>query len=129
MATSKPTQKSALNIVMGAMTFGEEGQEGARVYDVKEIEAILDIFQAHGHDEIDTARTYCGGTCEEYIGRVDWKKRGLKMETKLAPRLAPRVTEAVPRITHSPEDLRKNLEISLQALQTEYGITFLLTRF
>jgi aflatoxin B1 aldehyde reductase len=42
-----------LNLCLqGAMTFGEEGQEGARVYDVKEIEAILDIFQAHGHDEV-----------------------------------------------------------------------------
>jgi len=118
MATSKLTQKSALNIVMGAMTFGEKGQEGARVHDVKEIEAILDIFQAHGHVEIDAARTYCGGTCEEYLGKIDWQRRGLKMETKLAPRLASRATEAVHQITHSPEDLRKNLEISLRALKT-----------
>jgi hypothetical protein len=34
------------------MTFGEEGKEGARVHDVKDINAILDIFQAHGHDEV-----------------------------------------------------------------------------
>ena len=34
------------------MTFGEEGKEGARVHDSKDIEAILDIFQAHGHDEV-----------------------------------------------------------------------------
>jgi aflatoxin B1 aldehyde reductase len=34
------------------MTFGAEGKEGARVHDVKEIEAILDIFQEHGHNEV-----------------------------------------------------------------------------
>jgi aflatoxin B1 aldehyde reductase len=41
-----------LIFLQGAMTFGEEGKEGARVHDVKDIEAILDIFQAHGHSEV-----------------------------------------------------------------------------
>jgi hypothetical protein len=41
-----------LIFLQGAMTFGEEGKEGARVHDVKDIEAILDIFQAHGHNEV-----------------------------------------------------------------------------
>lgn len=106
---------SALNIVMGTMTFGEEGTEGARVHDVKEIEAILDIFQAHGHDEIDAARTYCGGTCEVYLGKVGLKERGLKIDTKLAPRL----TATGNKITHSSEDLRNYLSISLRALNTD----------
>jgi aflatoxin B1 aldehyde reductase len=95
------------------MTFGEEGKEGARVHDSKDIEAILDIFQAHGHDEVsdyqsapsftyfffrkvDAARTYCGGTCEEYLGKVDWKRRGLKMETKLSPRAVSGVRMCMP---------------------------------
>lgn len=82
---ARPEQKSALNIVMGAMTFGEEGKEGARVHDLKDVNAILDVFQAHGHYEIDTARTYSGGTSEEYLGKIDWKKRGLVMDTKLYP--------------------------------------------
>lgn len=34
------------------MTFGAEGQEGARVHDIKDVEAILDVFQAHGHTEV-----------------------------------------------------------------------------
>jgi hypothetical protein len=42
----------SLIFLQGAMTFGEEGKEGARVHDVKDIEAILDIFQAHGHSEV-----------------------------------------------------------------------------
>ncbi|KAJ7470565.1 Aldo/keto reductase [Mycena latifolia] len=105
-----PAQKSALNIVMGAMTFGAPGKEGARVHALNDVEAILDAFLRHGHREIDSARTYCGGTCEEYLGQVNWKERGLLIETKLAPRLG---------ITHSPEDLRKHLMISLKALNAK----------
>jgi aflatoxin B1 aldehyde reductase len=88
------------------MTFGEEGKEGARVHNLNDVEAILDEFMAHGHTEvrsfsspsnvyrqniigkIDTARTYSGGTSEEYLGKIDWKSRGLKIETKLYPNAA-----------------------------------------
>jgi len=34
------------------MTFGEQGKEGARVHDIKDVEAILDAFRAHGHTEV-----------------------------------------------------------------------------
>ena len=34
------------------MTFGEPGQEGARVHDLKDVEKILDVFRAHGHSEV-----------------------------------------------------------------------------
>ena len=34
------------------MTFGEAGKEGARVHDLKDVEAILDVFQKHGHYEV-----------------------------------------------------------------------------
>jgi len=93
--------KSVLNIVMGAMTFGEEGAEGARVHSLDTVNEILDIFQKHGHDEIDAARTYCAGTCEEYLGRIDLNGRGLKIETKLHP-TADRLGK-LGLITHSPE--------------------------
>ena len=43
------------------------------------------MFQKHGHTEIDTARVYSGGTSEEYLGKIDWKKKGILMETKLYP--------------------------------------------
>ena len=35
--------------------------------------------------QVDTARTYTGGTSEEYLGRIDWRSKGLKIETKLYP--------------------------------------------
>ncbi|KAJ3483251.1 hypothetical protein NLI96_g6433 [Meripilus lineatus] len=118
---TQPTQTSALNIVMGAMTFGEAGKEGARVHEVKDVEAILDIFQAHGHTEIDSARVYAGGTSEEILGKIDWKGRGLKLETKLYPNVsnARLRTAGAPIISHSPEDLRKFLDISLKALNAD----------
>ncbi|RPD53616.1 Aldo/keto reductase [Lentinus tigrinus ALCF2SS1-6] len=88
------------------MTFGEEGKEGARVNDLK---------------EVDTARTYTGGTSEEYLGKINWKKRGLVMDTKLYPNVAHVRFQSTgsARISHSPEDLRKYLDISLKALQTD----------
>ncbi|EJD54256.1 Aldo/keto reductase [Auricularia subglabra TFB-10046 SS5] len=107
---------SELNIVMGAMTFGEAGKEQARVHDVAEVEKILDIFQAHGHKEVDTARVYGGGTSEEYLAKANWQKRGLIMETKLYPSSVFRVPNG---IRHTPEDLRTHLHASLKALNTD----------
>lgn len=34
------------------MTFGEPNKEGARVHDIKDVEAILDAFRSHGHTEV-----------------------------------------------------------------------------
>ncbi|KAF7345488.1 Aldo/keto reductase [Mycena venus] len=114
MASTIPTQKSALNIVMGAMTFGAPGTDGSRVHDLKDIEAILDVFLKHGHRELDTARVYAGGTCEEYLGKINWQEKGILMETKLYPAPGQTITG-----THSPEDLRKFLMMSLKALNTD----------
>ncbi|KAI0059909.1 Aldo/keto reductase [Artomyces pyxidatus] len=102
-------QTSALNIVMGAMTFGAPGTEGARLHTPEDVGAILDVFQKHGHKEIDSARTYTSGTSEELLGKIDLKARGLKIETKLYP--TPKLG-----ITHAPESLRENLQRSLKAL-------------
>ncbi|KAJ6580794.1 Aldo/keto reductase [Mycena capillaripes] len=114
MATAVRAQKSALNIVMGAMTFGAPGTEGARVSDLKDIEAILDVFLKHGHRELDTARVYCAGTCEEYLGKINWQEKGIIMETKMYPRPGQEITGS-----HLPEDLRKFLLMSLKALNTD----------
>ncbi|KIJ69467.1 hypothetical protein HYDPIDRAFT_24304 [Hydnomerulius pinastri MD-312] len=84
------------------MTFGEEGTEGARVHDLDDVARMLDIFQAHGHNEVDTARIYGAGTSEEYLGKIDWQNRKLIMDTKYYPR----------------SGLRQNLLASLQALKT-----------
>ncbi|KAH9919020.1 NADP-dependent oxidoreductase domain-containing protein [Fomitopsis serialis] len=108
-----PQQKSALNIVMGAMTFGEEGKEGARVHNLKDVEAILDMFQAHGHTRygaivigssallnmrwflVDTARYYSGGTSESSSAKLMDPDETLRY------------------------DIRKHVETSLKALNAD----------
>ena len=76
-------QNTSVNIVFGAMTFGKEGQEQARVYTVDGCKEILDVFQKYGHNEIDTARVYGGGTSEQFLGDLDWQSRGIIMDTKV----------------------------------------------
>ncbi|KAI0753607.1 Aldo/keto reductase [Fomes fomentarius] len=117
-------EKSALNVVMGTMTFGAAGKEGVRVSDLSKIGAFFDVFQAHGHYEVDTAWIYGGCTTEEYLGKLDWKKRGLVVHSKLmptgansTPALAQKIGVAL--VKHTPEDLRKFLDISLSALNTD----------
>ena len=42
---------------------------------------------SHGlSKQIDTARVYCAGTSEEYLGKIDLASKGIKIETKLYPR-------------------------------------------
>ncbi|KAE8448757.1 hypothetical protein EG329_008973 [Mollisiaceae sp. DMI_Dod_QoI] len=129
------SQKSAVNVILGAMTFGREGTEQARVVTLEDCAAILDIFQAHGHNEVDTARFYAEGSSEEFLGNLDWKKRGIVMDTKYFNReysadpsscnadpigeLQKSITNAPEGgWTHSPEHLRQNLMNSLKALKT-----------
>ncbi|KAJ9648056.1 hypothetical protein H2199_001833 [Coniosporium tulheliwenetii] len=70
------TQKTAVNVVFGAMTIGKPGVEQTRVHTFPATAALLNTFQSHGHNEIDTARFYGGGSSEEYLGELDWQSRG-----------------------------------------------------
>ncbi|KIM27579.1 hypothetical protein M408DRAFT_16628 [Serendipita vermifera MAFF 305830] len=74
------------------MTLGDKESESARTHSLEDIAAILDVFQKHGHKEI------------------GWQQRDLVVETKLYPRENER---------HTPEDLRKTLQASLNALRTD----------
>ena len=47
------------------MTFGEPGTEGARVHDIKDVEAILDIFRSHGHTEV--MKSWYLPQCWDYV--------------------------------------------------------------
>ena len=98
-------------------TNSRTGAEQARVHDLKDCAAILDVFQKYGHNEIDTARTYGGGSSEEWLGQLDWQKRGIIMDTKFSPRHQPDATGIV--MNHSPEGLREAMKRSLAALKTD----------
>ncbi|KAF3765558.1 Aldo/keto reductase [Cryphonectria parasitica EP155] len=114
---SSTQPKTALKIVFGAMTLGKEGSEQGRVHSLEDCTKILDVFQAHGHNEIDTARLYSGGSSEEYLGQLKWQERGLIMDTKLAP--VGRLRPELGRYTHAKEDVGPGLQDSLDALQTD----------
>ena len=115
MVSSK-SPATAVPVVFGAMTIGN-GAEQSRVSDLGEVNEILDIFQSYGHNEIDTSRYYGGGSSEEYLGKCDWQKRGLVMETKFYPTVGR--TMNGPGWTHRPEHLRENLRLSLEALKAD----------
>ncbi|CEJ57244.1 Putative Aldo/keto reductase [Penicillium brasilianum] len=107
-----------LKIVFGAMSFGKPNTLGSRVHDIATAAEIIDLFQQHGHNEIDTARIYGGGSSEEMIADLAWKNRGLIVDTKLYPNAGgPAAFED--GYTHRPEDIRRGLTNSLKALQTE----------
>ncbi|KAJ4491397.1 Aldo/keto reductase [Lentinula edodes] len=122
MSSPVGTPKTKLNIVMGAATFGEEGRPAVRIHDLDEIEALLDIFRLHGHTDVDTAYFYTGGTSEVVLGKVDWKSKGLKLETKL-PAIFNEEQKTVhgteESVSHTYEDIKSHLLRSLKALDTE----------
>ncbi|KAJ9142955.1 Aldo/keto reductase [Pleurostoma richardsiae] len=112
--------KSGLPAVFGAMTIGKADFEGVRVTTVESANALLDVFQAHGHNEVDTARAYGGGTTEEYLGETNWKGRGIIMDTKLYPNAGKILGNLGSNAyTHRPADIRRGLKDSLEALKTD----------
>ncbi|VDB82821.1 unnamed protein product [Peniophora sp. CBMAI 1063] len=122
-------QKSALNVVMGAMTFGYEGIDGARIHTPDAVSEVLDVFQKHGHNEVDSARVYTKGSSEELLGKVDHKARGLLYDTKLYPLGVVKGLNKVlddmiasgtfTVISHKSDSLREHLDKSLQAMNTD----------
>lgn len=98
---------------------------GARVHTVAEAAKIVDVFQKHGHSEIDTARVYGDGSSEEILAELDWQKRGIAMDTKLYPNSDTPMAKRE-QYTHRPEDVRKGLMSSLGALKCDKVAMFYL---
>jgi aflatoxin B1 aldehyde reductase len=90
------------------------------VHDLEEAGRILDVFQAHGHSEIDTAIVYGGGSSERVLGELisegPESRRQLIIDTKFSPR-----TVLYPNVTtnHGPDHLREALRRSLLSLQSD----------
>lgn len=99
-----------LRVILGLMVVGPPDVPGARLTGLDNAKAALDIFQARGHREIDTARLYLGGQQEAFTRAAGWKERGLAVATKSYP-VAPG--------RHEPEVLAATLETSLKELGTE----------
>ena len=125
-----------LKIVFGSMTFGKPSEcrldaltltfltaspdtLGARLHTAEGAANIIDIFQQHGHQEVDSARVYGNGSTDEIIAQLDWQKRGLTMVIKLYPtRGGP--LDAGGAYDHEPAEIRRGLLDSLKALDTKH---------
>ena len=70
-------------IILGLMTFGYSEADGARITDLETFNKVLDVFQARGYNEVDTARMYCAKKQETFTREAGWKDRGLTLATKI----------------------------------------------
>ncbi|KAI0975217.1 Aldo/keto reductase [Xylaria arbuscula] len=113
---STPAQ---MKVVCGTMSFGTANTRGSpHINNVEQAAQVLEVFQRHGHNELDSARAYGEGTTEELLGEVKWENRGLKMDTKLYP-TAGHTLEKTAGYSHTPEDVRRGLLDSLKALKAD----------
>lgn len=119
------TQASKPRVILGLMTFGPNEDDGARITDVDTFNKALDVLQARGYNEVDTARTYVGGAQEDFTRQANWKGRGLTLATKvqypwsLGQNTAPKVIESVEK---SLKELgTDSVEVSLTCIQIERG--------
>ncbi|KAI3340084.1 Aldo/keto reductase [Ustulina deusta] len=108
-----------MKVVCGTMSFGAPNTRGLpHINNIEQATQLLEVFQRHGHDELDSARAYGEGTTEELLGDLKWQQRGLKMDTKLFPS-AGHPAEKGRGYNHTPEDVRRGLLDSLKALQAD----------
>ncbi|KAF2502439.1 Aldo/keto reductase [Lophium mytilinum] len=104
------SQISKPRVILGLMTMGLDESAGARITGLDEFKRSLDYFQAQGYNEVDTARTYVGGTQEAFTKEAGWKERGLKIATKWFP-MKPG--------DHKAETVKEQLNKSLTELGTD----------
>ncbi|KAF4893705.1 Aflatoxin B1 aldehyde reductase member 3, partial [Colletotrichum fructicola] len=113
-----PKSQTAIPVVFGAMTIGSPNISGLKVTTVEDVNNMLDLFQSRGHNEIDTARLYGGGTTETYLADAKWEERGIVMGTKLYPNSKTSGATGPLSYTLRAGDVRRGLLDSLKALNT-----------
>lgn len=85
------------------------------MHDLEDAAKILDVFQSHGHTEVDTARIYGGGSSEAYLAQLDCQSRGIALATKLPP-----VNVHLPPFIDTRNTTMRDLVLqSLSALKTD----------
>ncbi|KAK3358768.1 NADP-dependent oxidoreductase domain-containing protein [Lasiosphaeria hispida] len=104
-------QSPTARVILGLMTFGPDEATGARVTDVGEFGKVLDLFQARGYNEVDTARVYVGHKQEAFTREAGWKDRGLTLATKIKYPGEPG--------GNAPDKVLESLDVSLKELGTD----------
>ncbi|KAL2758278.1 hypothetical protein ACRALDRAFT_1061486 [Sodiomyces alcalophilus JCM 7366] len=98
-------------IILGLMTFGPDENQGARITDLDTFNKALDVFQARGYNEVDTARMYVGKKQEAFTRQAKWKERGLTLATKVQYPSEPG--------TYAADKVVESVETSLKELGTD----------
>ncbi|KAB8234441.1 NADP-dependent oxidoreductase domain-containing protein [Aspergillus alliaceus] len=85
-----------------------------RVHDLNGCAALLNVFQKHGHNEIDIVRIYGGGSTEGCLSQLKCQERGLVMGTKIIP-----LQRGPFSYSCKKDDVKSGLILRLKALQTD----------
>ncbi|MCF2532017.1 aldo/keto reductase [Yinghuangia soli] len=102
-------------LVLGAMTFGEQGGVGCPP---KEARRIIDTYVEAGGNTIDTAINYRGGESEHIVGEaVEGRRDSLVLSTKYTVSRGGADPNAG---GNQRKNLRLSLETSLRRLRTDY---------
>jgi aryl-alcohol dehydrogenase-like predicted oxidoreductase len=102
-------------VILGAMTFGEQGGVGAPI---EECRRILDVYAEAGGNAIDTAVNYRDGLSEEFLGRL---LAGRRDQFVLASKYTATRDKNDPNGGgNARKNLRASLETSLRRLDTDY---------
>ncbi|BCJ36892.1 oxidoreductase [Actinocatenispora thailandica] len=113
--TFGPTGLRVSELVLGAMTFGEQGGVGAPL---AECRRILDAYDEAGGNVVDTAINYRGGASEEILGELLAGRRDrFVLATKYT--VTRDATDPNGGGNHR-KNLRLSLETSLRRLQTDH---------
>ncbi|KAG0646234.1 Highly reducing polyketide synthase [Hyphodiscus hymeniophilus] len=121
LLTLQPGDHAGADVILGAIAFGNfdivVGQP-SNFPNIEKVAPMLDAFQAHGHDKIDTARIYGSGQSEQLLATAEWEKRGLRIETKIYPTKFRPLLPNNAAYNFGAEDLRAGLLASLKALNS-----------
>jgi aryl-alcohol dehydrogenase-like predicted oxidoreductase len=102
-------------LILGAMTFGEQGGVGAPL---GECRRILDAYAEAGGNALDTAINYRGGASEEFLGELlDGRRESFVLASKYT---ATRNADDPNAGGNARKNLRASLETSLRRLRTDY---------
>lgn len=94
-------------LILGLFTLSPNEYHGGRIGNLDDFKTALNIFQSRGYNELDTARSYGGGSQENFTREAGWKKNGFQIATKIYP-FAP--------VTHKREDIIEQFNLSLSSL-------------
>ncbi|RZU13990.1 aryl-alcohol dehydrogenase-like predicted oxidoreductase [Kribbella rubisoli] len=102
-------------LILGAMTFGEQGGVGAPMTECRQ---MLDLYAEAGGNMIDTAINYRDGASEEFLGELlSGRRESFVLGTKYT--VSRDRTDPNAAGNHR-KNLRASLETSLRRLRTDY---------